>query len=50
MNKSYGHDISIRLLKACDAKEVRPLPFKNCVQYGLLSNMWIKLNIVSGHK
>ena len=51
VNKAHD-DISVRLLKFCDAEEMRLLLliFKNCIQYGVLPNLWKKSNIVPIHK
>ena len=53
VNKAHGHDdISIRLLKICDAEVVKSLLLivKNCIQYGIFPNLWKKSNIEAIHE
>ena len=41
-NKAHGHDISIRMVKLCDASLCKPLEliFKSCVESGKFALEW----------
>ena len=53
VNKAHGHyDISIRMLKICDAVLTEPLSiiFNNCIDLGVFSDTWKMSHIIPIHK
>ena len=53
INKAHGHyDISMRMIKICDKAMLALLSiiYKNCIDTGILSDLWEKYNIVPVHK
>ena len=53
INKAYGHDeISVRMIKICDDALVKPLSliYKNCIDTGVLADIWKKSNIAPVYK
>ena len=53
INKAHGHkDISMRMIKICDKSMLALLSiiYKNCIDTGILSDLWEKYNIVPVHK
>ena len=53
LNKAHGHDdISIRMIKICDASLVKPLLilFQNSIKSSHFTDIWKKSNIIPVHQ
>ena len=52
INKSHGHDISIRMIKICDKSLIKPLMlvFKKSIRSSYYPDIWKKSNVIPVHK